>query len=165
MGFKVVVMGKGHKVTDLTSHPDLVTWADRALGSPVPGLSRRGECARRNAQALCFIPSSLSLSPMEKSQHLETVLLREHLLRKWGRLSGRRVEVGTQHQDAGGETSDFMKLFQPGRIHRSLGALGFLWLFVGLPGFGDCGPIKRGAGSTGPRGSFACTSSDQTHES
>ena len=60
---------------------------------------------------------------------------------------------------------DFTKLFQPRRIHRSLGALGFLWLFVGLPGSGDCGPIKRGVGSTGPRGLICLPILRQTHES
>ena len=46
-----------------------------------------------------------------------------------------------------------------------MGVLGFLWLFVGLPGFGDCGPIKRGAGSTGPRGLICLHILRQSHES
>ena len=130
--------------------------------SHVPGLSRRAECLRRNAQGLvCHSSFLLPFTPWRNAHPCKTAPLRV----LWS------VGVGTLRKEGGGGSpapgreegrpADFTKLFQPRGIYRSLGEVGFLWLFVGLPGSGDCGPIK-GAHLLAHPPSVPCESSFQT---
>ena len=124
-------------------------------------MSRRGECARRNAQgpmSHSFFP--FPLSPWRNLSIWKTALLREHLLHRWGRLSGRRVEVGAQHQDM--RRRDQVTLRSSSSPGGSTGlwvpwaSCGFLWACLALeivvPSRGEWAVQVQGV-------SFACPSS------
>ena len=160
-GFKVVVMGKGPKAAALLHTQVRLPGQTEPWECSVPGLSRRGECARRNAQVQCLIPSSLSLSPYGEISAPGKPLC-------WGSTSsvgggdsqegGWRWEPSTR--TGGGETRWLYEALPAQRDAQIFGCPGLL---VAL-----CGPVwiwrlcshREGRGQYRSKGaSFACTSS------
>ena len=62
-------------------------------------VKERGMCQKKRPGPVSHSFFPLPFPLWRNLRTWKTALLREHLLRRWGRLSGRRVEVGTQHQD------------------------------------------------------------------
>ena len=140
MCFKAVVKRTGHKEAALL-HTRV--WLP---GQPEPQKCQGERNVPEETPSACvsfLLP--LPSCPTEKCQPLKAAALRA-LSSEAG---GRNPAPG--HGEGPG---DFSKLLQLGawRVHRSLGALGFLWLLMSPPGAGDHGLIGRLPGTTDPRG-------------
>ena len=92
------------------------------------------------------------LPPWRNLSIWKTALLREHLLHRWGRLSGRRVEVGAQHQDMRrGDQVTLRSSYSPGGstdLWVPWASCGFLWACLAL----EIGVPSRGSGQYRSKG-------------
>ena len=108
------------------------------------------ECARRNTQGLCLIPSSLPLSPGQIP-----------VLPKHSAEAAVICKCGDPKKQAGGgnpaqstwRPGDFSNLLA-WRLHCPLGALGLHLLQKDPLASGGCGSMQRGMGISGPKGGF-----------
>ena len=122
-------------------------WGNQSLReSPVPGLSIRVECARRNTQGLCPIPSSF-LTPVSWTHPSSCNTTRWKVLSSTG--------AATERKEAGGGNLTIRRHGTQGAFQSSssaeaphpLGAGGVVSLQEDLLGSGDCGWVQRGTGT------------------
>ena len=129
--------------------PNSGYWGNQSLGeSPVPGLSVRVECARRNTHSSCVPFFFLTPVPWTHPNSRNTTLGRV-----LSSIGGR-----TQRKEAGGGNPTSRRHGAHGAFQSSsspeapLGAVGVVSLQEDLSGSGGCGTMQRGAGSPGPWG-------------
>ena len=129
--------------------PNSGYWGNQSLGeSPVPGLSVRVECARRNTHSSCVPFFFLTPVPWTHPNSCNTTLGR-----MLSSIGGR-----TQRKEAGGRNPTSRRHGAHGAFQSSsspeapLGAVGVVSLQEDLSESGGCGAMQRGAGSPGPWG-------------
>ena len=149
-GFKVVVMGNGHKVAACLYAQLWLLGEPEPWGKSCFWIVKSGKCQKKHLKLVSHSFFLLYPCPLDTSPFLQHHSGKGAFIHRWGdpKEGGWRWEP--QHQETWSPWG-FSKLFQP-RGSTSFGCSRHSFTAGGPPGSGCCGPLQRGAGMPGPWG-------------